>query len=814
MSIFNDEKIYWIGPRESDISAVKDLLAGSITLFGSNENGNYSYSNYYDNPQRIDHNNSSIDSDLFLVNKAKEIVEADPNVKFMFYNGNIFYAIDGFIQLQEKYHCFYCVNDISLMKKLNDKHYFHDTFETETTVLNTKNCNGADCDYHNIQKRMKEFSGDNKRFIFQAPIASGGSGTFILDEENEDIIARKIDPDANYLVSVYQEENISVNIHAIIYSDDIILTPGSIQIMREDDYRLMYRGADFIAYRSLNESWRIKFEYAALKLCKYFQQQGYRGVCGIDAIFSNENMYLLEVNNRFQASTNLLNMSLKSHNMKTILELNYDAFTKSCADKKDHEIKDIEINYSNYTFIYNGTNQHCEEILQRASDNPYVKNIDLDGFHKGLINEKSSYEKNSYLFRINFNTNIVWINEESTINLNENIIEPTKSWMKKVREFDKSSDNLLAFKVALMMQGVVLSEAAKKYLSKNKGFREATNNAIDLKISNRRVSELNDNSKKAKVLLVVNAPIDIKFVEFSPFVFDVIENESTGEYTPILKYYDENLMCIRAYSYDKCSDLKTKRGIPYSKVAFLSTDRLRIQLTNNCRFKEEGKGCKFCNMSRDLEEITIDDIKEVVEYYHRQSREVRHYLIGGQSEKEDETDKEKIVEVVKVIRKINPLADIYAMILPCSLSLTKKLCLAGVNQIAHNIEIFDEECAEKYMPGKAKISRKIYFESLNSTSHILKRYGDTRSLIVVGLEKEKSLFEGIRHLAVNHIQPILSVFRPLPGTPLENVIPPSMENVCRIYYTATNICEPYGMMLGPDCPSCQNNTLSLSFNRK
>lgn len=104
MSIFNDEKIYWIGPRESDISAVKDLLAGSITLFGSNENGNYSYSNYYDNPQRIDHNNSSIDSDLFLVNKAKEIVEADPNVKFMFYNGNIFYAIDGFIQLQEKYH--------------------------------------------------------------------------------------------------------------------------------------------------------------------------------------------------------------------------------------------------------------------------------------------------------------------------------------------------------------------------------------------------------------------------------------------------------------------------------------------------------------------------------------------------------------------------------------------------------------------------------------------------------------------------------------------------------------------------------------
>ncbi len=814
MSIFYDEKIYWIGPRESDISAVKDLIAGSITLFGSNENGNYSYSNYNDYPQRIDHNNSSIDSDLFLVNKAQEILASDPDAKFMFYNGNIFYAIDGFIQLQEKYNCFYCINDPLLMKKLNDKHYFHDTFKTKTTVLKTKNCNGADCDYHNIQKRMKEFTGNNKRFIFQAPIASGGSGTFILDENNEDIIARKVDLDAKYLVSVYQENNISVNIHAIIYSDDIVLSPGSIQIMREDDYRLMYRGADFIAYRSINKSLRNNFENEALKICKYFQQQGYRGVCGIDAIFSNGEMYLLEVNNRFQASTNLLNMSLKSHNMKTILELNYDAFTKPCADEIDHKIKNIAIDYSNYTFIYNGTNQHCEEILRRAKDNPYVVNVDLDGFHKGLSNEKNSYEKNSYLFRINFNTNIVWINEEHTINLHENIIEPTKNWMKKVREFDKSHNNLLAFKVALMMQGIVLSKAAKEYLMQNKGYRVATNNAIDLKISNRRVSELNDKNKRAKVLLVVNAPIDIKFVEFSPFVFDVIINESTGEYIPILKYYDENLMCIRSYSYDKYSDLKTKRGIPYGKVAFLSTDRLRIHLTNDCKYKEKGNGCKFCNMPRDSEKITIDDIEEVVGFYKRQCKEVRHYLIGGQSEKETELDKEKIVEAVKIIRKINPLADIYAMILPCSFSLTKKMCMAGVNQIAHNIEIFDEECAKKYMPGKGQISRDVYFEALKSVSHILKRYGDARSLIVVGLETQDSLFKGIRHLAANHIQPILSVFRPLPGTPLENVIPPSMENVCQIYYTATNICESYGMMLGPDCPACQNNTLSLTYDRK
>lgn len=812
MSIFQDKKIYWIGPRESDICAVRELFAGSITFFGSNEDGNFSYCNYNENPQRIDHNSPDSASDLFLVNKARELVEADADVKFMFYNGNIFYAICGFIELQEQYNCFYCLNDPKLMKKLNNKHYFHDTFEMETTVLETKNCNGADCDYHNIQRKMGKLASNGTRFIFQAPVASGGCGTFILDEENEEIIAKKADQDASYLVSVYQENNVSVNIHAIIYSDDIVLSPGSVQIMREDDYRLMYRGADFIAYRSIDESLREFFEQEALKACKKFQQEGYRGVCGIDAIFAAGKMYLLEVNNRFQASTNLLNMALKAHNMKTIPELNYDAFTKSRAEKKDHAIKDIEVNYSNYTFIYNGTNQHCEELLRKAKTHSHVVSIDLDGYHEGLGNENGSYEKNSHLFRANFRTNIVWVNEDHTINLHENIAEPTKKWMKKIREFDRSQDNLLALKVALMMQGIIFSDAAKQYFENNKGYRLATNNAVDLKISDRKVSDLNNRDKKAKILFVVNTPINIKFVEFSPFTFDVIKDD-TGKYVPILKYYDEALMCIRPYPYDECQNMKTERGVPYSKVAFLSTDRLRVHLTNNCKYKEKGIGCKFCNMDRDGEEITLEDIREVVSHYHRECKDVRHYLIGGQSERDDVAE-EKLIKVAEIIREIAPLAEIYAMVLPCRTPVLKQMRTAGVDQIAYNIEIYDETCAKKYMPGKSGISREKYFEALKAASRLQPKNGDTRSLMIIGLESMESMYEGINLLAANHVQPILSVFRPLPDTPLENIVPPSMQNVCSIFYKATQICENYGLQLGPDCAACQNNTLSMKQQRK
>ena len=59
--------------------------------------------------------------------------------------------------------------------------------------------------------------------------------------------------------------------------------------------------------------------------------------------------------------------------------------------------------------------------------------------------------------------------------------------------------------------------------------------------------------------------------------------------------------------------------------------------------------------------------------------------------------------------------------------------------------------------------------------------------------------------------PILSVFRPIPGTAMENLVPPSNHYLRDIYHAGTKICTKYGLHLGPDCPACQNNTLSMPF---
>ena len=209
-------------------------------------------------------------------------------------------------------------------------------------------------------------------------------------------------------------------------------------------------------------------------------------------------------------------------------------------------------------------------------------------------------------------------------------------------------------------------------------------------------------------------------------------------------------------------------GLSYSKVAFLSTDRLRVHITNHCCYKDSGVGCKFCNMCVDHDEITLDDIREVVGAYHRECKEVSHYLVGGQSDGGGHAE-EKLIKTVEVIREISPQAKIYVMILPCSQECLDRLIASGVTEIGHNIEIFDADCAVKYMPGKGAIPREMYFKALSSAYFRSSVPGNIRSLVVVGLEKEESMYNGIRRLAEQNIQPILSVFRPLPETELKEI---------------------------------------------
>jgi hypothetical protein len=139
---------------------------------------------------------------------------------------------------------------------------------------------------------------------------------------------------------------------------------------------------------------------------------------------------------------------------------------------------------------------------------------------------------------------------------------------------------------------------------------------------------------------------------------------------------------------------------------------------------------------------------------------------------------------------------------------------AGATEFAFNIELFSEHFARLYMPGKAAAyDRNRYFSALNTARYIMddEIVDCVRTMFVVGLEPISSMKQGVRLMIDNRIQPMLSVFRPLPGTETEDLLPPSMSELYRLYQDLEKWCQEKGMHLGPACRYCQNNTLSLPY---
>ena len=134
---------------------------------------------------------------------------------------------------------------------------------------------------------------------------------------------------------------------------------------------------------------------------------------------------------------------------------------------------------------------------------------------------------------------------------------------------------------------------------------------------------------------------------------------------------------------------------------------------------------------------------------------------------------------------------------------------AGITEVAFNIEIWDRKIAQKIMPGKGKIPLSHYIDILRESTSIWGKEGNVRTALIVGLNQSKLLLTATEYLCQLGIQPMFSVFRPMIGTKLENIVPPSNQTLLSLYQDILRICAKYHMEPGPSCKECRNNMLAL-----
>lgn len=751
-------KLYWVGPRESDIDGLNDFFDGSITIYGSNQGNNKSFCQ--SNTSRINHNEYNVDCNAFMQLEIKKLIHMDESVSFLFYNAALAYDLG-----QEVVSHSLCMNSPILLEQLNDKARCRVFLQKAIHSIPFVTLSGSECTYSNIKQYF-----DADEFIIQEAFSSGGEGTVHIRELSS---LDFIESNKRYLVSPYIKDGLSINAHIIICAGNILFFPPSVQIIKEIDGKLLYLGADYICYESIDSKMQNTVKQTSISIAKKLQAEGYRGVLGIDFLLKDESLYFIEINPRFQASSHLLNMALQSTKSTSLQKLHILSFEEQYLT----EIPKFSVPYSNY--IFTTSNIHTCRI-SKIINSCEIAIIQKDGFEIGATLPDKA---NIYLFRCIFTTNIVSIFRAKML-LHPNIYtEDISPYLHQ--KLDMYQPNI---KIALLNHGVTLTEEAKNYALKCGTIRKAVFDAIDIVIFKS---------------LYVNVPYNCKFSTLSPFTIELSSEKF------ILTYNGAYISDVDiSFIPELLQHQKTVSGIPFDNIINIANDRIRINPAPICIFKKRNIECKFCNLPKHNSSYNIEDIKEVIDYCLKNIT-FNHFLIGGGTYS-IQGGWDIIIEIATYIRSKSNKKIYLMTIPPASTEILTKLYAAGITEVAFNIEIFDRAYALQIMPGKGKISAKTYFTNFEEAVKIWGNTGNVRSLLIYGIDSNETFLQGIENLCKMGVEPIISVFRPLKGTPMENINPPPTVELFNLYQCCQAIANKYSLILGPDCAECQNNTLSYT----
>ena len=215
-------KIVWIGKYQEDIKNFEIL--GSISKYGVEKPLHFVFDSSEDKSYAE-----------YITEKIAYFKSLDSDIKFYFYDQATAYKAGKHLTICDDT---ICVNSEFILNWLNNKsiarEWVRNIVKTpQTVVLSNEQIK---LDY------LKNLFWGYRRFVAQSLISSGGHKTFLIDSSHH----VKLKPDL-YIVSPYYTPSVSVNLTSILYAQNDITFPPSLQIIEEDNNCLLYKGSDFVS---------------------------------------------------------------------------------------------------------------------------------------------------------------------------------------------------------------------------------------------------------------------------------------------------------------------------------------------------------------------------------------------------------------------------------------------------------------------------------------------------------------------------------------------------------------------------------------
>ncbi len=299
----------------------------------------------------------------------------------------------------------------------------------------------------------------------------------------------------------------------------------------------------------------------------------------------------------------------------------------------------------------------------------------------------------------------------------------------------------------------------------------------------------------------VNAPFDGPFAASARWVLDA----EPGVAPAFVLRDGDDCVPVRPLPLPGYIGARDSRGRPVDAVVMSHADRARFSPVQGCAFR-----CQFCDAYTDAYVFhPLERLLEAARFALADTvLPVRHVLISGGTPPRPEVP--ALTEVCAALADALPLpVDVMYTPREASDGIVPALAEAGVHGLSINLELFGEAVQRRIAPQKAAIGRTVFGHHIEDAAARFPGPGRVRSLIIVGLEPLEDTLAGVRWLCERGCQPVLSPFRPSPGTPLADTAPPSVALLRAAWQETSEIADRHGLRPGPECVPCQHNCVAL-----
>lgn len=277
----------------------------------------------------------------------------------------------------------------------------------------------------------------------------------------------------------------------------------------------------------------------------------------------------------------------------------------------------------------------------------------------------------------------------------------------------------------------------------------------------------------------LTVPVDSGFVRDTPYT---LEAEDVG-----FGIYNNGKRVAAAAPSQRPTyyDMKTSDGTPYWHIALMHLDSLASTVLQTCAYWGNDDQCKFCGIGVSLDSGSTIKVKrpeqlaEVAVAAKEYDGALDVTLTTGSTYGMDRG----ALYVGKCGRAVKEASGLPVEVQfepPEDLSTIDRVGDMGIDSLGIHVETFDPKVLERIAPPKARTGIERYFEAWE---HAVKVFGEGQvtTYVILGMGEDPELtVQGCKRAIDIGVYPFIVPLRPVPGSLMEDVTPPTAEYTDRI----------------------------------